>query len=163
MMATVAITGTGLVGTGVAGTASAAAPTYTLAATAAPLPENAASMEGVSLQSDPACPAVGSCVAVGSYEDTGGDNRGLIETLSDGTWSAIQAPLPTNAEYGVALDAVVCPSVGFCVAVGSYQSDETGPDGSDSYEGLIETLSGGTWTAAEAPVPACLLYTSRCV
>jgi hypothetical protein len=54
----------------------------------------------------------------------------------------------------VALDAVVCPSVGFCVAVGSYQSDETGPDGSDSYEGLIETLSGGTWTAAEAPVPA---------
>jgi hypothetical protein len=142
-------------GMGVAVTASATVPTYTLSPTAAPLPGNAASIEGVSLQADPACPAVGSCVAVGSYEDTEGYDWGVIETLSDGTWSAIEAPLPPGGGPGVSLDAVACPSVNSCVAVGSYEQDQGAPDGSSTTEeGLIETLSGGTWSASEAPVPA---------
>ncbi len=40
-----------------------------------------------------------------------------------------------------------CPVAGFCVVVGEYE----GTDHSD--HGLIETLSGGAWSAATAPLP----------
>ena len=39
------------------------------------------------------CAAVGSCVAVGSYTDVNGARQGLIETLSDGKFTATTAPL----------------------------------------------------------------------
>jgi hypothetical protein len=157
LLASVAMAAVSLMGTGAAvpSPAAADASTYSLAASEAPVPENSNSQQSVNLRSDPVCPAVGSCVAVGSYEDSNGDNRGVIETLADGTWTDIQAPLPMNADQGgVSLDAVVCPSVSSCVAVGSYLDEDANADGGDYYDGLIETLSGGTWTATEAPLPA---------
>jgi len=45
----------------------------------------------------------------------------------------------------VVLGAVSCPAGGSCVAVGYYI------DTSGGYHGLIDTLSGGTWTAATVP------------
>ncbi len=96
------------------------------------------------------CPATGSCIAVSSYVDTDGNEQGLIETFSDGTWAAAGAPLPADAAANpmAALGGITCPSAGSCVAVGSY-SDTAGAE-----EGLVDTLSNGSWTATEAPLPA---------
>jgi hypothetical protein len=90
------------------------------------------------------CAAAGSCVAIGNY-DTGTAFQTVIETLSGGTWTASTAPAPA-ADNDVQLQALSCPSAGSCVAVGSYT------DTSNSIHGLIDTLSGGTWTATAMPV-----------
>jgi hypothetical protein len=39
------------------------------------------------------CPAVGWCVAVGSYNDASHQTEGLIETLSGGIWRGSEAPI----------------------------------------------------------------------
>ena len=90
------------------------------------------------------CAAVGSCVAVGTY-DVGNGVQTVIETLSGGSWAASTAPAPA-ADNDVELQALSCPSAGSCVAVGSYT------DTANSIHGLIDTLSGGTWTAIAVPV-----------
>ena len=90
------------------------------------------------------CAAAGSCVAIGNY-DTGTGFQTVIETLSGGSWTASTAPAPA-ADNDAQLQALSCPSAGSCVAVGSYT------DASNSIHGLIDTLSGGTWTATAVPV-----------
>lgn len=99
------------------------------------------------------CPVTGMCVAVGEdYQWVGKylHLNGLIETLSDGHWSPIDAPLPSNASSPVeltSLASVSCASPTSCVAVGLYITQN------GDYEALIETLSGTNWTASEAPLP----------
>jgi hypothetical protein len=120
--------------------AQAATPT----AIEAPLPPNGGGSSVGAL----ACPAPGSCVAVGSYSAPRGQ-EGLIETLANGTWTATKAPKPANAyRYQASLDpmAVACSAVGSCVAVGSYHSTA-------GQRGLIEILANGRWTARGAPLP----------
>lgn len=58
-------------------------------------------------------------------------------------------PLPANAgTSGYAfLESVACPSTSSCVAVGNYI------DSSGSWQGLIETMSGGSWQATEVKLP----------
>jgi hypothetical protein len=95
-------------------------------------------------------------VAVGHYINRGGQARYLAETLSGGTWTAATPALPAEAattqdwkpKLATALDAVACPSAGFCVAPAAYVA------GSGAVDVAFDTLSGGTWTAAEAPLPA---------
>jgi hypothetical protein len=104
-------------------------------------------LEGVS------CSTATSCVAVGNYEDSSGHTYGLIETLSGGTWSAAVAPMPagagTDVEHGYAvLDGVSCPATTSCTAVGNYV------DSAGFSYGLIDTLSGTTWTPSVSPQPA---------
>ena len=118
------------------------------------LPGDAAQGKSAFL-SEIACPAPGTCVATGWYTDTSGDAQGLIDTLSGGTWTAQRAPLPAGAipskpsssKLPTALFLVKCPAVGSCVATGDYI------DQSGGTQGLIDTLSGGTWTAQRAPLP----------
>jgi hypothetical protein len=121
-------------------------------ATQAPLPGNAedlsyASLNGVS------CPSASYCVAVGSYTDTSGLGEGLLLTWSGGSWSAAEAPLPGNVVGpGINIshggpDAVSCASPSSCVAVGYYT------DTSSVSQGLLLTMSKGSWTAAEAALP----------
>jgi hypothetical protein len=97
------------------------------------------------------CPATGSCVAVGWYEASDGSGnvaKAVTETLSDGAWSAAAAPGLTAGQGGTAsLVGVACPAEGNYVAVG----DRTSSQGVSIPE--IETLSGGTWTTAKAPLP----------
>ncbi len=113
----------------------------------APVPSNA---EGSVNPMAMTCPAVGSCVAVGSYSYGSGTQAGVIETLSNGTWTATEAPqLPSTAtNVGTDLTAVACPAVGSCEATGLY---EAAPDDGQS---VIETLSDGAWTETQAPLPA---------
>ena len=98
------------------------------------------------------CPAAGNCVAVGAY-DPPATYIGLLEVESNGAWSAITAPLPSDAattgrfDY---LDQVSCSSVGNCVAVGYYNAaaDPT------HYLPWIIVETNGQWTTLDAPLPA---------
>lgn len=90
------------------------------------------------------CPTAGSCVAVGGYTDSSGSQEGLIASESSGTWSAVDATPPSdaNAVPAVTLSSVSCPSVGNCVAVGFYE------DTSNHRQALVVTQSSGTWARA---------------
>jgi hypothetical protein len=114
----------------------------------APLPHGASGMPAVSL-GPVACASARSCVAIGQYYDAAGNTQGLLERLSGTTWTATRAPVPAGASADpyVQLTAVTCPSASSCVAVGSY-TDSAGS------QGLVETLTGATWTATKLPQPA---------
>ena len=127
----------------------------------APLPANASvSLYDEDILKSISCPAAGNCVAVGQYAYAPNEIAGLIDTLSNGSWTATEAPQPpsTAANQQNALVSVSCPTTAFCVAVGSYPV--TGPDLS---EPDIETLSGGTWVESEAPVPANVSSSSQVI
>jgi hypothetical protein len=115
-------------------------------ATAAPVPSggSSASVDAI------ACPAAGSCVAVGSYDDSSGVTRGLLLDESSGSWSASTAPLPAGAaaKPSASLGAVTCVSSTSCEAAGSYE------DASGNGDGLLLADVSGTWSASEAPLPA---------
>jgi hypothetical protein len=121
-------------------TLTAAGSTFTEAPL--PSPGTVGALQSVS------CPDASFCVAVGSYGSDGTNTSGLIETFSDGQWTPTMAPAPAPGD-GVQLAQVACPAVGQCVAIGLYLV----PDGSFPGEGVIETLSDGSWTATAAPVP----------
>jgi len=115
---------------------------------AARLPANAAAKPTVKL-TGVSCASASSCVAVGTYVDKFGADRGLLLTRSGAGWAATQAPLPANAAANphASLNGVSCPSVSSCVAVGSYA------DKSSIVWGLLLTRSGGRWTATKALLP----------
>jgi len=103
------------------------------------------------------CPTATTCVAVGSYHEAGGHLRGLLATLSKGTWTATLAPLPDVTPMNTgdsSLTDVACHGAGFCVAVG------WGTNANGDSHGLLETLSGGVWTPTQAPLPARMAMTS---
>ena len=59
------------------------------------------------------CATPTSCVAVGEYTNTSAHQQGFISTLANGTWSAITAPQPSDANTGSpssVLFGVSCPS-----------------------------------------------------
>ena len=123
--------------------------------TAVPLPANAAAGGQLSGLWGISCQASGKCVAVGYYTNGSGHAQYLAETLSGSTWSAASPPQPAGAAatqksdaQSSALEAVACEAAGSCVAQGSYVA------GTGTVDGAIDTLSGGTWTAAKAPLPS---------
>ena len=68
-------------------------------------------------------------------------------------WTATEAPVPSGAAsspfaFPATFIQEQCISDSTCIAVGSYK------DTSGETWGLIETLSGGTWSATAAPEPA---------
>jgi hypothetical protein len=117
----------------------------TWTAAPAPVPSGAAADPGLGLLSV-SCPAPGSCAAVGLYQDASAQEVGALLTLSGGTWTAIRAPLPGNASVADEVLDVSCGAAGSCEAVGIYAGSPQ--------NGLLLSLSGGTWTATEAPLPA---------
>jgi hypothetical protein len=116
-----------------------------------------------------ACPAVGSCVAVGQAAD-GNAGSPVIETLSEGTWTDTIAPVPANAgpatalgAYNGLLDAVSCATNEFCVALGSYSvpsplgpAFDPGPPA-----GLVETLGYGAIGNPTIVSPNQATFTAR--
>jgi hypothetical protein len=91
------------------------------------------------------CPAVGTCVAIGTYFPSPNVEQSVIETLSGGSWTAMTAPAPA-ADQRTVLLGISCPAAGSCVAAGYYQ------DLSGGTHPLLDTLSGGAWTATDLPV-----------
>jgi hypothetical protein len=108
------------------------------------------------------CPSAGSCAAVGSYEDSSNHEQGLIDTETNGNWTASRADLSALSSIatnpGLQLTSVSCPSAGDCTAVGKY-TDASLPDG--SWQGLVVSSTGGVWSdAAEFKLPANASFTN---
>ena len=97
------------------------------------------------------CPSSTECVELGS---TAGNNDNLlpwIGTLSDGTWTFVTGPVPSDASSvnaSVQINGLSCASGSSCVAVGTYD------DANDVQQGLLLTMTDGSWEATTAPVPA---------
>ena len=121
----------------------------TWTAAEAPVPANAASNPSAYLYGL-ACPAISACTAIGSYTDSAGDGQGLLLTGSGSTWTAAEAPVPSNAASNPSayLYGLACPAISACTAFGSYI------DTSGNQPPFLVTESGSTWTAIEPPVPA---------
>ena len=118
------------------------------AAAVAPLPGDAAGPAGQNIDvNSVACPAAGSCVAVGQYVGSQ-VVEGLLLTEATGHWTAVTSPLPKDSQGFMSLKDVACASPTRCVAIGSYEASDA-----NYYQGLILTWSGSSWTAAEAPAP----------
>jgi hypothetical protein len=105
-------------------------------------PNDAASVQAVG------CDPASSCVALGRYVDSSGNDDLLILTDSGGAWTASQGPLPSGASGLDWISQVVCPAPGDCVAVGDYDEQGGGQDG------LLLTETNGTWSASQAPLPS---------
>ncbi|HEY1619100.1 MAG TPA: cutinase family protein [Streptosporangiaceae bacterium] len=118
-----------------------------------PVPPGGTSDGGAWL-SQVSCASAAFCGATGSYLDAAGNAVGLLETLSGGRWTAQEAPLPADAspegEQGVTMSSVSCPSAGTCVIAG--EDNYSPPDASSGEDGVLETLSGGTWKVTSVPV-----------
>jgi len=95
------------------------------------------------------CPSVGSCGAVGSYQDVRGDTQSFVVNESASSWAnARKVTLPTDAllnGQNSNVRAVSCTSPGNCSAVGSYL-DGTSPI--SRQEGFTLNEVNGTWKAA---------------
>ncbi|HEV8064677.1 MAG TPA: hypothetical protein VGP46_07585, partial [Acidimicrobiales bacterium] len=119
--------------------------------TEAPFPSNADRVD--ELLDAVSCPAVGWCAAFGEYT-VGGANRLVIEMLSRGKWTALQAPMPsdaaTNVQGTTAFDySIACLSTKSCEAFGFYwPTSESAPAGV-----LADTYAKGHWKAAQVPMP----------
>lgn len=78
-----------------------------------------------------ACPAAGSCVAVGAYLDSANEEQMMAVSESGGVWGqAIKIP-------GIAPRSIACRAPGSCVAIGTVSGDAT------KMVGVIE--SGSVW------------------
>lgn len=93
------------------------------------------------------CPASGNCVAVGSSPGPSGTPQVLAETYTLGNWGVSNLAAPPNSEASY-LDAVSCPAVGSCVAVGYDLTT------SATAQALAEVDSAGTWTVLPLPLPS---------
>jgi len=94
------------------------------------------SLNGVS------CLSARSCVAVGSYGDSGSPAQTLIESWNGSMWSVITSP--NVGIYANYLDGVSCVSASSCVAVGG---DNEGHGGRT----LIESWNGSSWSVVTSP------------
>ncbi|MGA8296656.1 MAG: IPT/TIG domain-containing protein, partial [Acidimicrobiales bacterium] len=107
-----------------------------------------------------ACPAAGTCEAVGNYNDTNHNRYGLVDSLANSAWTPSAAAEPSTNASGVGpgtdadtngfsnLLSVSCVTSTFCVAVGGY-------DDANGHEyGLVDTGSGTSFSASAAPEPA---------
>ena len=117
----------------------------------APLPPSGQASDTDVLLKSVACAAGSSCVAVGDYQDSSGD-EGLLLTSSGNpatSWTPARAPLPAGSPADVDLLSVACQSASACTAVGGNQRDS----GNITQQGLLLTGLGATWSVAVAPLP----------
>jgi hypothetical protein len=126
----------------------------------APVPADASSTPGFEQLVSVSCGSPTSCVTVGFYQDAGMKDWGLIDTLSNGTWSALKAPQPANSDasnQSVQLFELSCPTPSFCLTVGTYVA--TG----DTTTAFVDMLSAGTWTSRSTPLPGNVTTTGSIV
>jgi hypothetical protein len=123
-----------------------------------PLPANGATSgttEHAEIESL-SCTADGACTGVGDYGDaTTGNNRALIESLTNGIPTASEGPLPANAvtsgtDLFAGLTDVSCVVGGVCTATGAYATNSA----SNPEVAMIDTEVNGTWSTLQVPLPA---------
>lgn len=80
------------------------------------------------------------CVAVGSYRNSEGSYRPLVEQLTSNGWSLKEAPNPAEGTAQKAMLAVSCGSENSCAAVGEAAGKP-----------VAETWNGTSWARASLP------------
>jgi hypothetical protein len=88
----------------------------------------------------------GSCIAVGNYGDSMGNQQPLAEVYTAGSWTATTVPLPAGGS-NPSLTAVSCPPTGACLAVGQYFNGS-------NYVPLAEKWNGTAWAFQTPPAPS---------
>lgn len=121
------------------------------------LPPNAGTIAFPGLGSV-ACPASGSCVAVGSYYDSSDKPEGMVVSEVDGSWgSAVEfTALPANAsttQPSSGLGSIACTAPGSCVATGWYI------DSAGNQQAMVATESAGVWAQAIEILPPANVFT----
>ena len=91
------------------------------------------------------CPAVGDCIAVGSYLSSTGTEQTLVEDWNGSAWTIDSAVVPPGAQAS-RLSAVSCASVTACTAVGTYRT------GAGSWTALAEQWNGTKWLWRVVPL-----------
>ena len=98
-----------------------------------------------------ACPALGSCVIAGVYEDSAGATEAMSAEETGGVWDqASEIAPPANAASGnpKADEArVACAGAGVCVVIGSYKQEGGGT------EAMVAEETGGIWGQASEIAP----------
>jgi hypothetical protein len=89
-----------------------------------------------------ACPAAGTCTAVGTS-----NSKVLVERWGGGRWRIQPAPVPPGAQFSE-LAAVTCTAATSCIAVGDYVN-RSGLDRT-----LAERWNGTRWTIQPTPNPS---------
>jgi hypothetical protein len=120
---------------------------WSFSGTEASLPADAAATPDTLLSSI-SCPSLGECDAVGSYDDSGNNQQGLLLTETGGSWQTGTAPqLPADAAANpvVSLSSVSCASPEDCDAVGDYSG------AAGELQGLLLTETSGSWGQGVAP------------
>jgi hypothetical protein len=96
-----------------------------------------------------ACGSPTSCVAVGNYYSSDGDDPGaatLVESWNGVTWSVTPSPSP-GREMSV-LNSIACTSPTACVAVGAI---DRGDVYHADHQGLVESWDGTVWSVVPSP------------
>ena|GEM_PF-558712 len=93
------------------------------------------------------CAAPGNCLAVGWAASTAGPPQALAEPYIDGKWAVSAPELPPGATASF-FQAVSCPAVEVCVAVG-YWLDTAGLP-----QAFAESYMGGSWQLSALPLPS---------
>lgn len=114
-------------------------------------PRNAATFPDAGLAAV-SCPSGGACVAAGQYTTTSRGEQAMIATESGGRWHQARALtlLPPNASATATstLQAIACPTIRSCVAVGIYDGAAGG------FPAMYLTESAGIWRkASELAMP----------
>ena len=123
-------------------------------ATQVPLPSNATTTNGLEITFGEyvSCASVGQCAVTANYFSTKGSTS-MLATLASGTWQSIPAPRLSNGTSLQTLSrlwSTSCAATGSCAAVGIYRTNLSGhPD-----ESVIETRTGGTWSAHAPTIPS---------
>ena len=91
------------------------------------------------------CATRTSCAVAGYYR-WNGSQRAVSETWNGTGWAIRPVPLPASTDNSQ-LTAVACPSPGYCVAVGDYESMTPGE------WTMSEIWNGSRWTMKAMPVP----------
>jgi uncharacterized protein YjbI with pentapeptide repeats len=96
------------------------------------------------------CPTANACFAGGWQNHGSLQQEPLILRRSAGKWTTVNVSLPKGAATNPQADitGISCPLASQCVASGNYT------DSRGDQRGLLLILSGGTWTAVKAPLPA---------
>jgi hypothetical protein len=108
----------------------------------APARSNDSFLTGVS------CTRANSCMAVGVYVNSSGEQVTLAEAWNGSAWSVVASPnRPLNA-WDNYLNGISCTSPSQCVAVGEAGSTKPGATTSQT---LVESWNGSTWSITPSP------------
>ncbi len=88
------------------------------------------------------CASTTSCVAGGSYVDSGGYFQAFVSVYDGSTWTDTEVAKALNVGAAAEVNSVSCVSSTFCVAGGIYEDAGT-------IQAFVSVYDGSTWTDTE--------------